>query len=132
MPPKPFYTDPDVMQSKIDEYYIDCDDREVPYTVPGLAYWLGFASRQALWDYANRTKFESEPVRHLFNDIIKKAKLKMEAQCIEEIRSGKKPAIPGIFNLKCNHGYIETQRIELDGSLSVEQKLRDLAGTREG
>jgi len=132
MPPKPFYTDPDEMDAKIQEYFAICDEKEESYTVPGIALHLGFVSRHSLWDYANTNKFESESVRSLFSNTIKKALLTIEQQRVSKFVDGKKPAIPAIFDLKNNFNYVDKKDIQIDGNLSVEQKLRDLAGSREG
>lgn len=128
----PLYSDPNTMQAKIDEYFEKCDANDESYTVPGLALALGFCSRQSLWDYCNVTKFESELVRKSFAYTIKKALLTMEQQRVGKFVDGKKPAIPAIFDLKNNFNYVDKKDIQIDGNLSVEQKLRDLAGTREG
>ena len=109
-PPK--YKTREELQAKIDEYFDSCwvdkitqvtdkdgnitesnvryQDR--PYTVAGLAQYLGFNSRQSLLDYDAKPQFL---------DVIKKAKLKIEMFIEEQLVAGKNAAGP-IFWLK-NH-----------------------------
>ena len=45
----PLYDDPLVMEAKIDQYFDQLGD-ETP-TIAELAFELGFATRNALWEY---------------------------------------------------------------------------------
>lgn len=44
------------LDDKIDEYFIDCERRERPPTIAGLAYWLG-VDRQTIYNYEAKDKF---------------------------------------------------------------------------
>ncbi len=81
-----------------------------PATITGLAYHLGFTSRQALINYEEKPEFV---------DTIKRAKLRIE-MAYEESIHGKNAAGP-IFALK-NFGWTDRQEVdqktELSGSLS--------------
>ena len=139
-PPK--YKTVEELQSVIDEYFDHCDNRikEVhkpdgetygysnpePYTMSGLAYWLGM-SRQALLDYSNRDEFL---------DTIKEARAKVEFD-VERRMSDKDTFTPGlIFNAKNNFGWKDKTETELsnpDGTLNpyntlTAEELRKLAG----
>ena len=92
-PPK--YDDPEVMGAIIDLYFQTCDDKEEHYTVPGLAYALGFESRQSFWDYGQNP---------IFSYTIKQASLKIENQRVKKGLSGASAAVT-IFDLKNNFGY---------------------------
>lgn len=70
--PKPKYT-VDELQDKIDEYF--ASNPEKP-TVTGLAYFLGFESRQSLYDYKERDKSSYT---------IKKAVLRIESKHEERL-----------------------------------------------
>ena len=83
----PFYTDPAVMQIKMDEYFAKCDageelevydkkrevvhkiKRKIPYTVPGLVYHLGFGDDQALDYYRGKSKEFSVTITHAWKRI---------------------------------------------------------------
>lgn len=52
------------MLKKGQEYFDFCDKNEKPKTMVGLALYLGFASRQSLWDYRKNPKF-TEAVDYL-------------------------------------------------------------------
>jgi len=51
----PMFKTPEELQTKVDEYFIiPDDDLEKRFTVCGLAYSLGFSSRQSIYDYLNK------------------------------------------------------------------------------
>lgn len=109
----PFYDTPEALQLKIDEYFnggankrtIYTEERGYQislYTLAGLAYFLGFESRQSLYDYEKRVEFSYQ---------IKRARLRIEMN-YEENLSDKSPT-GSIFALK-NMGW--TDRQELTGA----------------
>ena len=97
---KPWFKTPEEMQIKIDEYFSN-PPVEVKYTsegekyhaeaptITGLAYHLGFSSRQSLYDY------ELKP---LFAYTIKRARLKMEIYYEQKLMFG--ATTGSIFALK--------------------------------
>ena len=52
------YTTPEELQTAIDAYYKDCNTREVPYTIEGLAYALDFIDRTSLLNYEKAKGYE--------------------------------------------------------------------------
>ena len=123
------------LQSVIDEYFANCDNRikeihkpdgEVygysnpePYTMAGLAQALGL-SRQGLIEYKNKDKF---------SDAIKAARAKVEYD-VERRMNDKDTFTPGlIFNAKNNFGWKD--KTEIDAK--VEQVTPILGGsTKDG
>lgn len=101
-----FYKTPEELQKKIDLYFKDCDEKKVNYTVPGLAVFLGFASRFSIIDYKGRPKF---------SHTIKKALATIEQQRVEKLLNGENVAAGAIFDLKNNFGYKDKQEIEHAG-----------------
>jgi hypothetical protein len=106
------------LQLKIDEYFENGAHKrqypssngiiEIPiYTICGLAYYLGFSSRQSLFDYENRIEF---------SDSIKKARLRIEMS-YEETLQDKAPT-GAIFALK-NMGW--SDRSEIDHNVNIPQ-----------
>ena len=92
------------MQRDIDKYFAECDEKNKPYTVSGLAYSLG-TNRQTLLNYEERGEFL---------DTIKSAKAKIE-RFNEEMLYNKDVSTTGvIFNLKNNYGWKDKQEIEAD------------------
>ena len=98
---------PEELQDKVNEYFADCDKREKPYTITGLALFLD-TTRETLLDYEKRDAY---------TDTVKRAKqrveLAYEERLIEKGRSG------DIFALK-NFGWRDKQEQELsnpDGTL---------------
>ena len=67
MPKQPKYKSADELQAQVDKYFADAK----VCSMPGLAYSLGFASRQSLYDYELR----SEPYAY----VIKRARLRIES-----------------------------------------------------
>lgn len=109
------FDDPKVMQIEIDKYFASTEEP----TVTGLAYYLGFASRQSFYDYENK---------ELFAYTIKKARLRIEAK-YESITVYSKQPTGAIFALK-NFGWSDKQQIEHSGELTgftievVDQKTK--------
>jgi hypothetical protein len=110
------YTSAEDMQRDIDKYYRDCEKRNVPYTVAGLAVALDM-DRASLVNYSNK---------EAFFDTIKKARQKIEASAAERLE--KQPNCTGIiFSLKNNFGWVDRQEIkeEHSGTVDVETYFRD-------
>lgn len=108
--PKHKYTFAEDIQMKIDEYFEELkisDAISEPPTVTGLAYHLGFTSRQAIMDQQGRLD-EPEIV-----DAIKRAKMRIE-MAHERRLFGTTPT-GSIFALK-NFGWKDSQALEHTGS----------------
>ncbi len=122
---------PKELQNKIDEYFAGaCNKRIVvtlagieeinAFTITGLAYYLGFESRQSFYDYGERSKFSYT---------IKRARLRLE-MVYEERLDDAKP-VGAIFALK-NLGWID--KVETDHKITLTEPItgikiiRDAAG----
>lgn len=125
----PMYKTPAELQKKVDEYFeyilgeivdvsdIDPDNpnpvkviREAePATITGLALFLGFDSRQSLYDYQEKP---------LFSGTIKAARARVEA-AYERNLSGSTPT-GSIFALK-NMGWRDKTETEHSGTVAVKQ-----------
>lgn len=112
-----FYKTPEEMQERIDLYFSECDEFKTKvlvkykegydivdfpsgkkYSVAGLAYYLGFSQRTQLADYA-----KDHPE---FSDTIKRARLKIESQRIEDCVENDTKNAAGIkFDLINNFDY---------------------------
>jgi|DEB0MinimDraft_6_1074348.scaffolds.fasta_scaffold100840_2 hypothetical protein len=102
--PEPMFS-PDELQAKIDEYF--AKNPEHP-TMSGLAHYLGFASRQSLYDYQEREESSY---------IIKSALLLIEAKHEENIYTT--GAAGSIFWLK-NRGWTDQQQIQHSGGINIQ------------
>lgn len=108
------YNSAEDMERDIKKYFAECDKKNKPYTMSGLAYTLNM-SRQSLINYS---KDEA------FFDTIKKAKEKVEVMLEESLyRLGNNSGI--IFNLKNNYGWRDTVEVKNDNEMS---KLDELLG----
>jgi hypothetical protein len=99
----------------IDLYFMDCDSREVPYTIEGLCYALDM-DRVSLLRYQ---KDQKDPERRA---IVKRAKLKIQQNLLERGLSGKNGAAVTIFSLKNNYGYVDKQ--ETESTVTVDNAAR--------
>ena len=102
MPPAPLYSDPLLMEAKMDQYFADREADKKPPTVAGLCFFLGFESRQSFLDYEKREAFSCT---------IKKARLRIEMDRAERLVSSGTPTAGVIFDLTNNHGWKNPQHI---------------------
>lgn len=100
----PFFDSPEELQKAIQEYITTTG---IKSTITGLAYHLGFESRQSFYDYEEREEYSY---------IIKRARLFIES-CYEEKLSGNNCTGP-LFALK-NMGWKDKQEIEQSGGINI-------------
>ena len=103
-PPK--FKTPEEMTPLIENYFDKCDRSEEPYTVPGLAYALGFADKQSLMDYSKDSEFSFT---------IKRAKARIESQRNRRLVDGNGNTAGMSFDLNNNFGWTDKQNIEHTG-----------------
>ncbi len=131
-PPK--YESPEDLELAIEGYIKDCPDKRTCYTsegveyfikvptISGLAYFLGFESRQSMYDYENKDE--------RFSYTIKRARLWMETH-YERLAQGKTPT-GAIFALK-NMGWKDETSHKVKGEMTqknVEISKEDYAKIR--
>ena len=109
------YTRVEDMQEAIDKYFLECDMKEEPYTMSGLALALDFDSRRSLLNYCD---YEDEEDKE-FLPTIKRARAKCEANIERGLLSGKYNATGAIFNLKNNYDWKDKQEVTADVNSSV-------------
>jgi hypothetical protein len=78
-------------------------------TMSGLAYALGFTSRQSIYDYEQN---------EVFSYAIKRARLRIESVIENDLLTTKSPT-GAIFWLKNHAGYSDKQEIEHSGSVTI-------------
>lgn len=106
------YTDVELFQKKVDDYFNMCDEKEKPYTMSGLAYYLDL-DRKSLLNYSKNEKFFPT---------IKKAKQKVEMMLEEQLyRLGNNSGV--IFNLKNNFGWIDKMDYDNNDELNKLDKI---------
>jgi DnaJ-class molecular chaperone len=107
---EPFYKSSEEMQDRIDAYF---ESDKIP-SVPGLAYSLGFASKQSLLEYEAKEDFYFP---------IKRAKLRIETFNAQQLHRKEGSVTGVIFTLK-NMGWSDKQDLDVDlnfGQLSEAQ-----------
>jgi hypothetical protein len=90
------------LEEGIDLYFKDCEHRKKPATIAGLAYYLGFETRQSIYDYAKRKRFSYA---------IKRAQLRIEQEMTERVQTTSGNVAGTIFVLKSCHGYREADEV---------------------
>lgn len=116
------YTEIDVMQQKIDEYFKKCDENNKPYTMSGLALALDM-DRRSLLNYSKNDEFFLT---------IKKARNKVETYVEERLFYPNATGV--IFNLKNNFNWEDKQELNHSGNINnpyanlSEKELRKLVG----
>lgn len=101
------YTEVEIMKQKIDKYFRECDKKNEPYTITGLALALDL-DRKSINNYAKDSEFFPT---------IKRAKLKVENYLEKHlIMDNSTSGI--IFNLKNNYGWTDKQQIEHSGNIN--------------
>ena len=128
----PAFDNPEDMQPAIEEYFLTCGDKplcftnansgeteyvrdkngsaiikSIPPTMNGLAYALGFTSRQSLADYEKKDEFAY---------LVKRAKLRIK-QYWETRLDGPSPA-GAIFWMKNHDGLVDKLEHEMTGAMS--------------
>lgn len=98
------YKSAEELQKGIDKYFRECDEKEKPYTMSGLAFSLDI-DRRTLTNYSNKESFFP---------LIKKAKQKVEQQLEENALMGKANATFTIFNLKNNYGWQDKTEVQVN------------------
>lgn len=109
------YKTQEELQQGIDKYFAECDEKQKPYTMSGLAYSLGI-DRITLINYGKKDLFSTQ---------IKNAKAKVQAQLEENALMGKGNAVFTIFNLKNNYGWKDQTEVKNEHEIS---KLDELLG----
>lgn len=136
----PIFNSVDELQQKIDNYFNNCPDKRIlsgfdknsgefvtmeiaTPTITGLAYYLGFESRQSFYDYEKKKDFSYT---------IKKARLKIELEYEKQLWNDK--CTGAIFALK-NLGWKDKVENEIVSTESTQeaflQHLKDLGKTEK-
>ena len=125
--PKKFKTVED-MQKAIDKYFKAQARKKRPLTIQGLALALDFNSRQSLLNYEGYTDENDKQ----YLDTIKKARLFVENDKVENMLAGEYSTAGVIFDLKNNHGHKDKTEVDMkvdQGELSdeeLEQRIKEL------
>lgn len=108
------------LEEKINKYFDECDKKDEPYTITGLALALD-VDRKTILNYQNKEQFFPT---------IKKAKLRIENYLEKHLIT--ENSVTGIiFNLKNNYNWKDKQEIESKINLTYEDKLREMTGKDE-
>ena len=105
------------VEEKINAYFNYCEEKEKPYTMSGLAYYLGI-SRQTLVNYSNQDQFF---------DTIKKARDRVQMQLEENALSNKANPTFTIFNLKNNFDWKDSNEVKTNVEITkVDELLNEI------
>lgn len=104
------------VEKKINAYFNYCEEKEKPYTMSGLAYYLE-VSRQTLVNYSNKDEYF---------DTIKKARDRVQMQLEENALSNKANPTFTIFNLKNNFDWKDKMEVEKTDMTKVDELLKEI------
>ena len=111
------FTNVKEVEEKINAYFNYCEEKEKPYTMSGLAYYLGI-SRQTLVNYSNQDQFF---------DTIKKARDRVQMQLEENALSNKANPTFTIFNLKNNFDWKDSNEVKTNVEITkVDELLNEI------
>ena len=111
------FNDVKEVEEKINAYFNYCEEKEKPYTMSGLAYYLGI-SRQTLVNYSNQNQF--------FNTI-KKARDRVQMQLEENALLNKANPTFTIFNLKNNFDWKDSNEVKTNVEIAkVDELLNEI------
>lgn len=103
------------VEEKIKAYFNYCEEKEKPYTMSGLAYYLGI-DRKTLLNYSKNEEY--------FHTI-KKARDKVQMQLEECLyRLGNNSGV--IFNLKNNFDWKDKMEVEKTDMTKVDELLKEI------
>lgn len=100
--------DAEAVENRIAEYFSICYDDDERPTVAGLALALG-TNRQRIWEIDKGKSGRPKAVC----DVVQRAYSLINSSVESLLSSGRGNPVACIFSLKANHGYIETQRVEI-------------------
>ena len=111
------FNDVKEVEEKINAYFNYCEEKEKPYTMSGLAYYLGI-SRQTLVNYSNQDQFF---------DTIKKARDRVQMQLEENALSNKANPTFTIFNLENNFDWKDNNEVKTNVEITkVDELLNEI------
>ena len=111
------FNDVKEVEEKINAYFNYCEEKEKPYTMSGLAYYLGI-SRQTLVNYSNQDQFF---------DTIKKARDRVQMQLEENALLNKANPTFTIFNLKNNFDWKDNNEVKTNVEITkVDELLNEI------
>lgn len=116
--PRIFKTQED-LEEKIMEYWQRCEQLNKPYTLSGLALWIGI-DRKTLYNYSEKDEFFPT---------IKKAKDIVEASMEERALTGENNVTFSIFSLKNNFGWED--RRQVDSKSTINAKVENTSNLTE-
>lgn len=102
---------PEELENAVNQYFAECEVKEKPKTMSGLALALGI-DRKTLVNYSNKDEYFPT---------IKKARQTVEQQNEEMLVSGKGNATGIIFNMKNNFGWVD--KTEQENRVILKQAL---------
>jgi hypothetical protein len=105
-----YFSSPDELQEQIDLYFEDRKDLGRPPTIEGLAVFLGFSSRQSIYDYGLRPEFSY---------IIERAKTRIFTELMEMGLLGDYNASLVKLIATSHQGYTDSNKQDLNAKVSL-------------
>lgn len=100
------YSDPLLMEAKLEQYFDKCEQDGRSPTIQGACLYLGFSHRDALSEYA-QWRVDPNTGEGPFTGIVKRAQLRIEDHICQMLLDGEGHKTGPIFYAKCNLGWRE-------------------------
>lgn len=112
------FSDYAYLQSKVEAYFSQCDEDNVTYTLPDLAYALGFSAKKGLDLILKQA--------HIFPAsaaVLQKALLRIEGQRNRQLVDGQGQMTGRVLDLKVHHGWDDGSQAKEQGSVNIQQNV---------
>lgn len=117
------------VRDAIRSYFEYCDEREISYTISGLAHFLRLSDKSLLsteGEVSKKYTLEPPETIELFQQIsvqrlLRQARLRIESQRSAQLLDDPQNTQAKIFDLKVNHGWQDKQSVQFsnpDGNMS--------------
>ncbi len=108
----------DELLRAIEDYFDNCDDQGMSYTLAGLQYYLGVIDKQLLWGEQVSKSIEPQKTVKLYNSpdvrrALQVARLRIQAQRATQLLDDEKNTQAQIFDLKANFAWVDKQGLEV-------------------
>lgn len=103
----PFYTTPEELETMCESYFLECQENKERPTVTGLALFLGYCSKQSIYDNIDKP---------IFSYPLKKSLLRIENALERKLENNSVAGV--IFALK-NMGWKDKTEVEQSGNVGL-------------
>lgn len=122
---KPDMTNPAIVERRVEKYFKLCLENDGKPSIEGLSYAFG-VHRTTMHDWITGKGYKNMPEES--REVLRRAYQVINVQMVEYMQNGKINPVSGIFMMKNNMGYVDTQSVTLspNSPLGLETPAEDL------